>query len=74
MGSDAVIHIPSSIKIGSGIKKLIGRVSQTRRQHGHLISLLLVFQNRGSRLKTIVRKSITQLTKGILGITQFVIS
>jgi hypothetical protein len=40
MGSDAMIYIPSFIKIGSGIQKLLGRDSQTHRQHGDHISLL----------------------------------
>jgi hypothetical protein len=35
MGSGAVIYIPSFIKIGSAIQKLIGH-----RQHGNHISLL----------------------------------
>jgi hypothetical protein len=43
MGSGAVIYIPSFIKIGSGIQRLIGGIS---RQQGDLISLLLYFQNR----------------------------
>jgi hypothetical protein len=29
MGSDAVIYVPSFIKIGSGVQKLIGRDIQT---------------------------------------------
>jgi hypothetical protein len=41
MGSGAMIYIPSFIKIGSGIQKLIGRDTQTNRQHGDLISVLL---------------------------------
>jgi hypothetical protein len=40
MGSFAVIYIPSFIKTGSGIQKLIGRDSQTHRQYGDCISLL----------------------------------
>jgi hypothetical protein len=44
MGSVAVIYIPSYIKIGSGIQKLIGGIQQTHRQHGDLISLLLFFK------------------------------
>jgi hypothetical protein len=48
MGSDAKINIPSFIKIGSGIQKLIGG---THRQHGNLISPLLFFQNKESRIK-----------------------
>jgi hypothetical protein len=52
MGSDAMIYIPSFIKIGSGIQKFIGREgdSQTHRQQGYLISLFLFFQNKESRL------------------------
>jgi hypothetical protein len=46
MGSGAMIHIPSFIKIGSGIQTLIGGI---HRQHGDLISLLLFFQNRKVR-------------------------
>jgi hypothetical protein len=40
MGSGAVIYIPSLIKIGSGIQKLIEGM---HRQHGDIISLLLLF-------------------------------
>jgi hypothetical protein len=50
MGSGAMMYIPSLIKIGSGIQKLILR--QTHRQHGDRISLLLSFQNKDSKLKT----------------------
>jgi hypothetical protein len=32
MCSDAMIYIPSFIKIGSGIQKLIGRDTQTHKQ------------------------------------------
>jgi hypothetical protein len=52
MGSDAMIYIPSFIKIGSGIQKLLGEMQiQTHRQQGNLRSLLLLFQNQKSRLK-----------------------
>jgi hypothetical protein len=51
MGSAAMIYIPSFIKIGPGIQKLIRGDSQTHRQHGDLINLLLVSLNEGSRLK-----------------------
>jgi hypothetical protein len=37
IGSGAMIYIPSSIKIGSGIQKFIRRM---HRQHGDLISQL----------------------------------
>jgi hypothetical protein len=47
--------IPSSIKIGSSIQKVMGKGThtdmQTYRQEGDLISLLLFFQNKESRLK-----------------------
>jgi hypothetical protein len=43
MGSVAVIYIPSLIKSGSAIQKLIGRDTQAHRQHGDLISLLPFF-------------------------------
>jgi hypothetical protein len=43
MGSGAVIYVPSSIKIGSGIQKLIGG---THRQQRDLISLLYFFKIR----------------------------
>jgi hypothetical protein len=36
MGSGAMIYVADFIKIGSGIKKLIGRI---HRQHGDRISL-----------------------------------
>jgi hypothetical protein len=52
MGSGAAICTPSFIKTGSGIRKLIGGDPQTHRQHDDIISLLLFFQNKESRLKT----------------------
>jgi hypothetical protein len=51
MGSGAMIYVPSFIKIGSGIQKLIVGDSQTHRQHGDLICLPVFFQNKKSRLK-----------------------
>jgi hypothetical protein len=51
MGSGAMIYIPSFIKIGPGIQKLIQGEPQTHRQHSDLISLLLIFQNNESRLE-----------------------
>jgi hypothetical protein len=47
MGSDTMIYIPSFIKIGSGIQKLMG----IHRQDGDHISLLSFFQSKESRLK-----------------------
>jgi hypothetical protein len=49
MGSGAVIHVPSFIKIGSGIQKLIEgihRHTHTHRQQRDLISLLYFFKKR----------------------------
>jgi hypothetical protein len=51
MGSGAIIYIPSFIKIGWGIQKLLERDHiQTHRQHGDLTSILSFFQNKESRL------------------------
>jgi hypothetical protein len=50
MGSGAVIHVPSFIKIGSGIETLTAGGGM-HRQHGDRISLFLLFQNKESRLK-----------------------
>jgi hypothetical protein len=50
MGSGAMIYIPSFIKIGSVIQKLMGW-GGLHRQHGNIISLHLFFQNKASRLK-----------------------
>jgi hypothetical protein len=48
MGSGAVIYVPSFIKIGSGVQKLIGEDTQTHthRQQRDLISLLYFFKIR----------------------------
>jgi hypothetical protein len=43
MSSDAMIYIPSLIKIGSGIQKLIGGI---HRQQGDLISFVSFFKIR----------------------------
>jgi hypothetical protein len=48
MGSCATMYIPSFIKIDSGIQTLIGGI---HRQQGDLISLILFFFNKESRLK-----------------------
>jgi hypothetical protein len=47
IGSSAMIYI----KIGSGIQKLMRGDSQTHRQHGDIISVLLFSQNKESRPK-----------------------
>jgi hypothetical protein len=49
VGSGAMIYIPSFIKIGSGIQKLIGGCTDT--QHGDRISPFSFFQNKENRLK-----------------------
>jgi hypothetical protein len=46
MGSGAMTYIPSFIKSGLGIQKLIVEDTQTHRQHGYRISLLSLFQNK----------------------------
>jgi hypothetical protein len=46
MGSSSMIHIPSFIKIGSGIQKSLKGDTHTDTQQGDLISLLLFFQIR----------------------------
>jgi hypothetical protein len=51
MGLGAMIYVPSFIKIGSGIQKLIW--VDKHRQQGDLISLLLFFQNKEIRVRTI---------------------
>jgi hypothetical protein len=53
IGSDAVIYIPSFIRTGSAIQKLIRRRNhiKTHKQQGDLISLPLFFQNKENRLK-----------------------
>jgi hypothetical protein len=40
MGSGAIMYVPSFVKIGAGIHKLIGGYLQTHRQHGNRISTL----------------------------------
>jgi hypothetical protein len=49
MGSCAMICIPSFIKIGSAIQKLIRGDTQTHKHHGDQISLLSFFQEKESR-------------------------
>jgi hypothetical protein len=51
IGSGAMIYIPSFIKIGSGIQKLMGGEGYlwTHKQRGDGISLILFFQNKESR-------------------------
>jgi hypothetical protein len=43
MGSGGVIYILSFRKTGSAIQKLVVGVTQTHRQHGDCISLLLFY-------------------------------
>jgi hypothetical protein len=54
MISGGMIDIPSLIKIGSGGRKLEGGMhTDTPRQQGDLISLLLLLQNKESRLQNV---------------------
>jgi hypothetical protein len=56
MGSSAMIYIPSFIKIGSAIQRLMGGGTQAHRRHDDRISILLFFQNNDSRLKIFPEK------------------
>jgi hypothetical protein len=53
MGSGAMIYIPSFIRAGSGIEKLMGGGENTRirRPQGDLLSLFYFFFNKESGLK-----------------------
>jgi hypothetical protein len=45
MGSDAIMYLPSFIKIGSAFEMLVlGGGTQTYKQHGDCISLSLFFK------------------------------
>jgi hypothetical protein len=57
MGSGDMMYMPSFRKIGSAIRKLIGRDSETHRQHGDIISLHLFLQNKESILNIKNRSS-----------------
>jgi predicted RNase H-related nuclease YkuK (DUF458 family) len=46
MGSGAMTFIPSFIKTGSGIQKLLGGDSQTHREHSDFISVILLLKIR----------------------------
>jgi hypothetical protein len=50
--SGAMIYTSSFIEIGSSIQKSIVGI-HSHRQHGDLICLLLFYQNKESRIKTI---------------------
>jgi hypothetical protein len=60
MGSGAMIYIPSFIKTGSGIQMLMEGIHRQHGQYGDLISMLLFFQNKGSRLKILKYKILYQ--------------
>jgi hypothetical protein len=51
MGSGAMIYVPSFIETCSDIQKLMGEDTQTHRQDGDCISLLLFFQNKEGKAK-----------------------
>jgi hypothetical protein len=51
LGSGAMAYVPSLLKIGSGIQKLLKGDTETHMQHGDCVSLLLLLQNKGNRLK-----------------------
>jgi hypothetical protein len=63
IGHDALIYIPSFIKIGVASRKSVGRGdthTDTHRHKGDRISLLLFFQNKESRLKMVCICSATR--------------
>jgi hypothetical protein len=51
-GSGTMVHKPISLNISSGTQELLEGNTQKHRQHGDLISLLLLFENMESMLKT----------------------
>jgi hypothetical protein len=54
IGSVTMIYIPSFIKIGSGRHSKVDKGdTQTHRQNGDRVSLILFIQNKESRLKTV---------------------
>jgi hypothetical protein len=58
MSSSAMIYMPSFIQIGSGTQNLLRGIHiQTHIQQGDLKSLLLFFQNKESRVKTVKHTS-----------------
>jgi hypothetical protein len=54
MDSGATMYIPSFIKISSDIAKISMGDTQTHRQHGDCINLLLFFKNKERSLKIAV--------------------
>jgi hypothetical protein len=54
MGSDVMTHIPSFIKIGSSIQRLMKGI---HRQHGDVINLILFIRNNERRLKWVREKT-----------------
>jgi hypothetical protein len=50
MGSGAMIYIPSFMKIGSGIQKLIGGIHRHTALRSHKPTFYFFFQNVGSGL------------------------
>jgi hypothetical protein len=56
MGSGALIYVPSFIKIGSVIQKLIRAHRQTHTDNNVISWPALFFQNKGSRLKMDLRE------------------
>jgi hypothetical protein len=65
-GSGAMVYIPSFIKIGSAIQKLIGGNTQTHRQHDSRINLLLLFQNKEGRIQIILYLSGCKIKESLL--------
>jgi hypothetical protein len=57
IGSDAMTHIPSFIKIGSNIRRSMERIH--RQTAWRLISLILFIRNKESRLKEGQRENVS---------------
>jgi hypothetical protein len=62
MGSGAMLYTSSFIKTGSGCRKFMGD-TQTHRQQGVLIRVLLFYQSKESRLKITLKFEISFIGK-----------
>jgi hypothetical protein len=64
IGSGAIICIPASTKIGSGIKKLSGSDTHAQTQTASdRISVILFFQKKESRLNRCLKWNLTRATR-----------
>jgi hypothetical protein len=72
MISDALIDIPSLIMIGSAIRKLLGEIHKQTHTQQDLISLILLFQNKESRLRPIPEWNLSPRSQFSNGRIQYV--